>query len=260
MTKEFLVHGTVIVEGSTLGITEFKREIGDHFTCDHYRDHALLVQDVIDEELLDLQRAAESYGLSVAQVRDQRQVRVAEEETDDSDKKSKVKLDLLQGNWYKTDKGELPLIHVLHARNELTDDGQELWLFDVDFVAADRLPMQATLSAEQLKEYNPKPASVEDFEDLDIAPPAGLDPNPHAIPSVDDDDEKEKTAKVRKGVALPKAQLSSLILSDVMKHKLRESHIESAEKGGFYIKARLKSGSTGPSEIEGTPIKYFRRK
>lgn len=256
MTKEYLVHGTVILEGSKMGITEFKRDAAAQFTCRHYRENALLVQDVIDDELLDLHRAAESYGLRVSQVRDERTIRVAEEE-DAADKKSSVKLDLLQGNWYKTDKGDFPLIHVLHARNELTDTGEELWLFDVDFVSADRLPMQVTIDAEQLKEYNPKPASLADFEDLDIAPPTGFDPDPHAIPSVEDDQPKE--ASVRTGVALPKAHLSSLILADIMGARLRESHIETAQDGGFYIKARLLRGTQGPEEIEGTPVKYYRR-
>jgi hypothetical protein len=253
------VHGTVILEGSSLGIREIRRELDPHFHCHHYRANALLVRDVTEAELEEVHTLADAHTLTVAQVRDTRTVRIAEDaESEAVPQDKQPKLDLLQGNWYKTNQDAFPLMHVLLVRNEIDPYGQQLWLFDVDFVAPDQLPMQATIDAVKLKGLNPKPASVEDFEVLDLIPPADLDPDPHVIPSVDDEVEKVNADKTA-GVSMLKAHLSSTALAQTLGDRLIRHEIAPASDGGYFIEAVVKEGTfRAPDEIAGTPVRYLR--
>jgi hypothetical protein len=139
------------------------------------------------------------------------------------------------------------------------DDDTELWLFDVDLVDGTALPQPATMDAKQLKGFKPKPASLDDFEELDIAPPAGFEPAPHAIPNADDgmeDWEKEKK-KLTEGVALPKAQIAVMALRQAVGPRLLNHRFESAVSGGFYIRASvIGSQDDLPEEIAGTVVRY----
>ncbi|KKM78715.1 hypothetical protein LCGC14_1357150, partial [marine sediment metagenome] len=174
MTDTIKVHGSVILTGSLDGLEQIKQVLSaEHFSCHHYRRNALLVADVADHELTDIEYTAAQHGAAVEQIRDTHQVRLAEEEDPNAVKQTKQpNLELLEGGWYRTNQEAFPLLHVIKVRNEIPQDGVQVWLFEVDLVAADALPQPVTLSAEQLKGYSPKPASLDDFEKLDIIPPA----------------------------------------------------------------------------------------
>ena len=150
------------------------------------------------------------------------------------------------------------MINVISIRNVVGNDDEELWLFDVDLVDGTALPEPATMDAKQLKSFSPKPASLADFEKLDIAPPAYFEPAPHAIPSVDNEmeeweKEKEKTA----GVALPKAQIAVMALRQAVGPRLIKHRLEPAVSGGFYIRAHVVGSQDNlPGEVAGTAVRY----
>jgi len=118
--------------------------------------------------------------------------------------------------------------------------------------------MQATIDAEKLKSFSPKPASLEDFEVLDIAPPADFDPNPHVIPSVEDEMEtagQEKTA----GVPMLKAHIAFTALTKLLGGRLLRNTLAQADDGGYYIEAQVKEGTfRAPDKIAGTPVRYVK--
>lgn len=261
MTDKIQVYGSVILAGSAEGLTKTHSEITPKFRCYHYRDNALLVSDVAEHELIDIEKTAQANGVWVEQVRDSHMVRLAEEAEDPNAVKQpkQPNLELIEGGWYKTNNKSLPLIHVIKVRNEIQPDGIQLWLFEVDFVAADALPQPATLSAEQLKSYSPKPASIDDFENLDIIPPDGFTPTPHAIPSVDDEqDEYEDKQEEISGVPLPQAQAAVMLLQKQPGLRSAKTKIVQVASGkGFYVRCRPRRRvALMPTEIAGTLVRY----
>lgn len=255
------VHGAVVLTGAFAKLGALRAELQEAFRCYHYRDNALLVEDVTDGELPKLARFAEAHDCRVEDVRNTREVRIAAEDSDDAIEQPKQpKLDLVAGAWYKTNQDAFPLIHVIEIRNEVDPDGIMLWLFDVDLVDATRMPQQATMDAEQLKHYSPKPATLDDFEDLDIAPPAGFEQeDPHVIPSVDDDvDDLENAPKVA-GVPLPQAQMAAQQLQRDLGLQYCRAEVVRANQG-FLVQARLfgRPPVLLPSEIGGAPVRYRR--
>lgn len=259
MTDTIQVHGSVILTGSAEGLAEVHQKLtADSFRSHHYRPNALLIADVTNPELLAIERVADAHGAQIEQVRDTHQVRLAAEEDaehpDAVEQPKQPKLELLAGGWYKTNQDAAPLIHIITSRSEVLEDGIMVWLFEVDMVSADAMPQPATLSAEQLKSYSPKPASLEDFEKLDIVPPAGFEPTPHAIPSVEDDVEEmqEKIA----GVPLPQAQMAAMMLQKQLGRQAT-TEIVQVPGQGFHVRANLHEHIVGaPKEIAGTPVRY----
>jgi len=256
MTKTTTVYGSVVLTGSTDNLDAAKSSLASRYQCYHYRDNAMLVADIAAHELGEIERAAKDNNVRVEQIRDARTV-TAEEEPVEQPKQPNM--DLIAGGWYKTNADELPLIHVIAARNEVRPDGIQVWLFDVDFVAADALPKPATLSVEQLKSYNPKPASLDDFDRLDIIPPDGFEPTPHAIPSVDDDQEEfaDKTEDIS-GVSLPQAQAAVQQLQQMPGLRSAEVDIVQIAPGaGFYLRAKpLRRFASLPTKVAGTAVLY----
>ncbi len=246
--KVIRVHGTVMVEGSRTGLLEAKRHLRRHYRCHHYRDNAMTVEEVAEPEMATLTRIAKDNGLHVTQVRGTHEVHLA---TDEPTKKM-VKLDLLAGSWYRTNQESFPLVHVTQVWNQMSPEGEEMWLFDVDLVASGTLPMPATMTAEQLSEYKPKPATVEDFDALDIAPPAGFSPSPHSIPEPEDNPAEQKVA----GVSLPQAQLACLALKKRLGYRVRNATTERLPAGGFCIVADVCGQGEDPIEIVGTTVRY----
>jgi len=248
--KTITVHGTVILAGSSLGLKEARTELERNYTTYHYRDNAMLVEDVAASEMLQLEKLATAHGVWIEQVRDTQEVRVAA----DIKKPKAVNLNLISGGWYKTNQDGFPLINIVEIRNVAGNDDEERWLFDVDLVDGTALPQPATMDAKQLKSFSPKPASADDFEKLDIALPAGFEPAPHAIPSVDDDlDEWEKTT----GVALPKAQIAAMTLRQAVGPRLIKHRLEPVASGGFYIRAHVVGSQDDlPTEVAGTSVRY----
>lgn len=257
MSPTIQVHA-VVLAGNKLGLTELRREL-DEFTCNHYRDNAMLVADVAADELPLLEKLADTYGARVEQVRETRQVRIAE---DEADQPSQPKLDVLSGGWYRTNQDEFPLLNIISMRNEVDPDGIMLWLFDVDLVGPSALPQQATMSAEQLAKYKPKPASLDDFEKLDIAPPAYFEPTPHAIPSVDDDMEDWSDAKeeqLKEAASIPKAQLAAQALRKQLGVNLISSEI-AKHQDGYIVKANVRRGMSDlPTTSAGVSVRYIRK-
>ncbi len=256
------VHGAVILTGSNDGLDQTYHALSPEFHCHHYRANAMLVSDVTAQELSTLEDLAQQHGVVVAQVQEARQVRLAAEEPDPTpdpeaiDQPKQPALELLEGNWYKTNQDELPLLHVIKVWNEVQPDGILLWLFTVDLVAADSMPQPATLSAEQLKRYSPKPASLDDFEKLDIIPPAGFEPTPHVIPSVEDDVEDMGSEIKEAGVSLPTAQMAAMLLQSRL-GRTGTTEIAQLAQGGFYVQASMyQKVLNAPDEIGGTQVIY----
>ena len=246
---KMLVYGTVILTGSAAGLAEARRDLRQDFHCYHYRDNAMLVQDVHSHELHDFQHMANAYGLEIEDIRDEYEY---EEPTVQVERKAKITLDVLAGHWYKVNQDAFPLIHVTRARHET--NGEELvWLFDVELVDSRRMPMPTTMTAEQLKECDPKPASLKDFEELDITPPAEFVPAPHVIP---DAKPEKKEAAVVKGTKLDQALLAQQLL--LLHHGTRVSDVRLAKVDlGYGVEARAQDGLFGlPTGINGTPITY----
>jgi hypothetical protein len=257
MTDTIQVHGSVILTGSAEGIAGAHQQLAADFHCHRYRDNALLVADVADHELPVIERSAHNHGIRIEKIRDAHTIRLAEDDKDPNAVKQpkQPNLELIEGGWYRTKQDYCPLIHVIKVRNEVLPDGIQTWLFEVDMVAADAMPQPATLSAEQLKSYSPKPAALKDFEDLDIVPPDGFEPTPHSIPSVEDDveDLQEKFA----GVSLPQAQLAAMLLQKQLGMRNATTEIVQLPGKGFYVRAHLLRRIAGvPAEIAGTPIRY----
>ena len=251
--KLLTIHGTVILAGSSLGLKEARTELEREYKVHHYRDNAMYVEDVADSEMPQLKRLADAHGVWIEQVRDTQEVRVA------TDKPKAVNLNLLSGGWYKTNQDAFPLINIIEIRNVPGDDGEELWLFDVDLVDGTALPQPATMNAKQLKSYKPKPASLDDFEKLDIAPPAGFEPAPHAIPNADDDleDWEKSKKKLTEGVTLPKAQIAVMALRQAVGPRLLDHRFEPVASGGVYIRASVVGNQENlPEEIAGTAVRY----
>jgi len=252
-----LVHGAVIVTGSSDRLADMQSELREAFRTYHYRDNALLVEDVTAQELPKLDRFAGAYGCRVEQVRNSREVRVAAED-DEVKQPTPTKIDVSQGGWYKTNSDEFPLLHVIEIRNEVDPDGILLYLFDVDLVCPNALPHQATMDAAQLKGYSPKAASLKDFEDLDIAPPAGFDTeDPHVIPSVESDVADLENAPKTAGVSLPQAQIAAQQLQQRLGRRFCRAEAVKAQDG-FVVEARLFGHPAAflPDIVAGTPVKY----
>lgn len=246
------VHGAVILVGSDEGLNQVRQVLGSAYRCHHYRANALMVADVTDDELDGLVREASAHGVQVDQVCNTRGVLVAAE--NEVEQPKQPDLSILSGNWYRTNQEAFPLIHVVEARNQVDHDGVVLWLFDVDFVGTDALPQQATVDADQLKSYKPKPATLDDFEELDIAPPYYFEENPHTIPSVEDDIE-EKTA----GVSLPKAQVAAMALQREVGRRYVNAEVVPAVTGGFAVEAKVFGNPPRlPKRVEGVRVRYRR--
>lgn len=173
------VYGSVILAGSDLGLSEVRRELRGDYPCHHYRNNAMLVKDVVEEDLPHLERLADSYGVWVDQVQGVREVVAAEEKKEEEE--SLPEVDVAPGYWYKINQDAYPLLHVISIRSERGDEGK-IWLYECDLVGPGAMPMPMTFNSETLKKYKPKPASLEDFEELDIIPPYGFDGVPHVIP------------------------------------------------------------------------------
>jgi hypothetical protein len=251
---EPLVHGTVILSGSAMRLAAIRNELQDDFRCYHYRDNALLM----DDELSHLARFAEAHSCRVEQVRNSHRLRVASEDTPEQPKQPK--LDVSQNGWYKTNQEAFPLVHVVEIRNEVDPDGIVLWLFDVDLINSGAMPQQATVDADQLKSYSPKPATLQDFEDLDIAPPAGFETeDPHVIPSVEDDVDDLENAPKTAGVSFPQAQMAAQQLQRQL--GLQYCRAEAAPSSqGFVVRARVfgRPPVQLPTVVGGTPVEYER--
>lgn len=247
------LYGSVILTGSAVNLKHVAAALPG-FNTQHYRANALLVSDVTDPELVELERIAAANDVCIDQVRDRRVIKLAAEETKQP---KQPDLKVIAGGWYKTNNDALPLIHVISVRNEVRPGGVQAWLFDIDFVAADALPQPATLSADQLNTYKPKPASLVDFEDLDIIPPSGFEPTPHAIPSVDDTEEEYASKQEElTGVPLPQAQAAVMLLKKTAGFPANDACLARAAGGGFYISAAVEKHRLLPDEIAGTKIRY----
>jgi hypothetical protein len=172
------VYGAVILAGSDLGLREIRRELRGDFRCYHYRNNALLVQDVSSEDIAPLERLASSYGVWVENTHGKKIIAAEEKEEQEM---TLPKVDLAPGYWYKINQDTYPLMHVISLNSSTTPEGKQ-WVFEVDLVGPGAMPMQMTINEDIAKEYKPKPASLEDFEDLDIVPPSGFMGDPHAIP------------------------------------------------------------------------------
>jgi hypothetical protein len=85
------------------------------------------------------------------------------------------------GAWYRTSSEEYPLLNLTNmwTNRDLgydDDDGNEeetIQLVEVDLVAPDSLPIPVRMTLDELKKYNPKPATADDFYELDLPVPAG---------------------------------------------------------------------------------------
>ena len=241
-----------MLEGSEAGLKAAQLELWRHYRCHHYRANAMVVEEVAEPEMLTIQRIARDHNIYIADVRNSHDVRIATD--DEKEPKRSVKLDLLDGGWYRTNQEAFPLVHVTRIWNQLDPDGEEEWLFDVDLVASAMVPMPATMSAEQLSEYKPKPATLNDFEELDIVPPAGFEPSPHVVPNTDNvqEPEKEKSA----GVSLPQAQIARLALLQKFPHSIATAAVVQVP-GGFCVRASVKEPDVRlPRLIVGTQIRY----
>ena len=267
MSDSVLVHSAVILTGHHDGLADVHQELSPEFHCHHYRDDALLVADVTVGELKTINNTAAQHGVVVDRVQEPHQVRLAADDEpaqnldpipdpEAIDQPSQPKLELLEGGWYKTNQDDLPLLHVIKVWNEVQPDGILLWLFNVDMVAADAMPQPATLSAEQLKKYSPEPASLDDFEKLDIIPPAGFEPTPHVIPSVEQDIEDMGDEIKEAGVSLPTAQMAAMLLQSRL-GRAGVTEIAQTAQGGFYVQARLhRKVLNAPAEIGGARVHY----
>jgi hypothetical protein len=137
----------------------------------------------------------------------------------------------------------------------MSPEGEEMWLFDVDLVDSGALPMPATMSAEQIIEYKLKPATLDDFDALDVAPPAGFEPSPHFIPGTDEEAPEEKTA----GVSLPQAHLACLALRQQLGYRLQNAAVQRTAGSGFFVEAEVRGSYVDlPVVVSGTPVRYRR--
>jgi len=244
-----LVHGTVILSGSKLGLSEAKRELRQDFQCYHYRDNAMLVRDVYDYELRGISHVATAFGLLVEDVRDSYEHEEPEPEVRTAD----TTFDVLAGKWYKTNQDEFPLLRVTRVWHEVIDNENQP-LFDAELVNSDRMPIPVTLDLETLKSYKPKPASLDDFEDLDITPPAEFEPAPHEIP----EPEEKKAATVVKGAKLDKA----LIAQQTVGNHIGTERVASAQlkklPSGYGVEVEIVGPKTKlPKQVAGVPL-FFR--
>lgn len=76
------------------------------------------------------------------------------------------------GLFYKTNQEAWPLLRITNSFKLHGQEGDDdMRIVEVDLIDGDGLPVPACLTAQDLKRYNPRPATEDDFEDLDLDPP-----------------------------------------------------------------------------------------
>lgn len=163
----------VLLTGSdqALGDTmEALRQAG--YEVSRTSSHNAIVENVLDRSLEDVRWAAEQLGCSVEGVYGEHELEPIAPRM-----KKAFKLSLQEGKWYFAENAEdiFPLVLVREIKIEkIATDGveEESQNFTLELLGPeDGLPYQVQMASKQLAKWGLRPATVGDFNELDIIPP-----------------------------------------------------------------------------------------
>lgn len=177
---EHIVFPRIVIGGDGDGIFHACTKLTDRgFGIERPDFNTLVVANVFEEDFHDLQEIIAQHNLHVRDF--------GNRETVCENKKRPVKLYTSKaefvsemGAWYRTNNEEYPLLVLVNIWTEEDtspteveeEKADDVKLVEVNLVAPDSLPIPVTMTLDELKKYGPKPATVSDFEDLDLPIPS----------------------------------------------------------------------------------------
>lgn len=163
----------LLISGSSKSIedaVDALAQIG--YSVNQVSAHSAVVENVLDRAVPDIQWAVETLGCSVEGEYGREEIEPAFPR-----KKKAFKLALQEGKWYFAERAEdvFPLVLVRSSEIAKTaTDGveEESQIFTLELLGPDDgIPYQVKISSPQIAKWGLRPATVEDFEELDIIPP-----------------------------------------------------------------------------------------
>jgi hypothetical protein len=181
------VFSRVVLGGDGDGIFRARSRLQESgFSVKRPDFNTLIVADVFEEDFSDLQEVIAHCNLNV---RDFGKRTTVTEATKRPEKFYASKKEFVSelGAWYSTNNEEYPLLvltniwteYDVSPKEELTEeDAEEVKLVAVNLVAPDSLPVPVTMTIDELKKYNPRPATKKNFEELDLPVPSSYEAPP----------------------------------------------------------------------------------